>query len=58
MLHAGRWQIDGYADTRAGNRARRVTGRVHPGQPLVLRLAQAGGYAARVSPAGQIGAIR
>lgn len=58
MLGAGAWQLDGYADTRRANWARHVTARVHRGQPLVLRLADAGGYAARLSPAKQIGAIR
>jgi alpha-glucosidase len=58
MLRAGAWRLDGYADTSEANRARRVTGRVHPGQPLVLHLAQAGGYAARLSPTTQIGDLR
>jgi len=48
MLHAGDWHLEGYADTRDANKAARTSARVRPGHLLVLRLAQAGGYAAKL----------
>ena len=51
MLREGGWILDGYADAGTINAARHVTARVKSGETLVLRLAQAGGYAARLSPA-------
>ncbi len=50
MLRGGDWTLDGYADAGAINSAEHVTSRVKPGATLVLRLAAAGGYAARLSP--------
>ncbi|WP_428332331.1 glycoside hydrolase family 97 protein [Novosphingobium sp.] len=58
LLHAGTWHLDGYADTRLPNRARHVTARVQQGQRLVIRMAEAGGYAAHLSPARQNEASR
>ena len=51
MLAGEDWTLDGYADTDAINTAEHVTARVRPGELLVLHLAAAGGYAARLTPA-------
>jgi alpha-glucosidase len=50
MLRGGHWQLDGYADDRSPNMPEHVTARVDAGQTLVLHMAAAGGYAARLSP--------
>lgn len=50
MPGAGRWQLNGYADTRAANAPRRVNTVIKRGQMLVLPMVEAGGYAARLSP--------
>lgn len=47
---AGAWALDGYADGEERNAARHLTTRIDPGQPLVLHLVAAGGYAAHLSP--------
>lgn len=50
MLQGTGWIIDGYADAgTTANSAEHFTSRVKPGGQLVLRLAEAGGYAARLS---------
>lgn len=44
------WTLDGYADARTGPAATHVKSRIKAGEPLVLHLAEAGGYAARLTP--------
>ena len=45
------WRLDGYADNGETRKARHETRTLRPGEPLVLKLGTAGGYAARLSPA-------
>lgn len=52
MLRGGRWRLDGYADARDRNNPEHKTGRVDPGQTLVLRMVEAGGFVAKLSPIG------
>ncbi len=51
MLRGRGWSLEGYADTDAAQTSRRVTARVNGGDHLTLKLAEAGGYAARLTPA-------
>lgn len=51
MLRGHGWTLDGYEDAGSTRAARRVTGRLSAGQRLVISLAEAGGYAARLTPA-------
>lgn len=51
MLRGQGWTLDGYEDAGATRAARRITGRLRSGQLLVISLAEAGGYAARLKPA-------
>ena len=50
-LRGSAWTLDGYADAGATRSAKHVTAHVRPDELLVLRLADAGGYAARLTPA-------
>lgn len=49
-LHGNGWTLDGYADAGIDSPAKHVTSRVKADEPLVLHLAGAGGYAARLTP--------
>lgn len=51
MLRGQGWTLDGYEDAGSTRAARRITGRLRSGQLLVISLAEAGGYAARLKPA-------
>ena len=50
MLRATGWTLDGYADADADRAAKHVSLRVKHGERLILRLAEAGGFAARLTP--------
>lgn len=53
MLQRDGWTLDGYADAADRNVAEHVAMRLKAGQPLVLRMIGAGGYAARLTPAAR-----
>ncbi|MEG3155692.1 glycoside hydrolase family 97 protein [Sphingomonas sp. RB1R13] len=50
MLRGQGWTLDGYADAGSTRAARRVTARLRAGQVFVMSLAEAGGFAARLTP--------
>ena len=51
MLGQGEWQLDEFADVGETRTARHARRTVHAGDPLVLAMGTAGGYAARIAPA-------